>query len=243
MNYYYTVQWNTTDDALNLNLENMEQFIFDCLKMNNHIHFRVNGDSLILNQSFWNLLELFCENDLSYSVFSNNLHLDLDVSRMLKNLGCAEFHMSLDGLRKTHDMLHGVGSYDSAIENVKCLRKAGIKTGFMTSVCYKNITQIPWIIDEAVRNRVGKYLFSTFCQSRGIDIHQYKRLLEMVWQKYREYKYSDTSFSIKCNILSLLSYQKYLNNLDCSFEIYPKYDITLSGGVDYDFDDRLIDLL
>lgn len=245
MRYYFTVQWGDIDSVGYFSIENMESFILNCLKINRHPHFQVNANNLILNKSFWNLLKLFYENKVNYSIYAANLNLNSEISQKLKDMGCLEVQMSLDGLRKTHDELHMNGSYDKTLKNLSNLRQAGIKTDVLTLVSRRNINQIPWIVDEVVRNKADTYHFSSYCQSKDVDIPDYKKLLEGLWDKYKEYKYFNTSFSIKENILSLLNYERYLfdeNELcrDCNLKRVSNEDITLSDNVEKNLDEKLV---
>ena len=69
--------------------------------------------------------------------------------------------------------------------------------------------------------------------------------MEGLWDKYKEYKYFNTSFSIKENILSLLNYERYLfdeNELcrDCNLKRVSNEDITLSDNVEKNLDEKLV---
>ena len=249
MNDYFAFQWHILDgcdqrckhcyidfeNGLNaMSLDDIESVLDNCLKMCETTgkipYFSITGGDPILHPNFWQLIERLHDNDLKYNVMGNPFHLTSDVCLRLKDMGCRQYQMSLDGLRKTHDYFRMKGSYDATLSKVKTLRDAGIKTAIMTTVSKVNIRQIPWIIDEVVRNKVDLYSFARYCPTGGdesnlIEPHEYRNLLENVWKKFSEYKYSNTLFSLKDHLWTLFLYEKGL------FEISPDLnDDVIYGG-------------
>lgn len=220
-------QWNLFDDCVKkcsnsnnlknridyVSLGNIDVILQECMefsnKNNKSLSFSISSNTLGFSPDFWKLLGVIHENNLRFNICGNDLKLNSKMSEKLSELGCSYYQMNLDGLRKTHDSIHGRGSYDVVSDNIDCLHEFGVKTYIFTSVSQKNISQVPWIIDEAVRKKVDKYHFSHYCSSSGIDLFDYEYLLEKVWEKYMQYRDFNTSFSIKGNILSLLSSKKY----------------------------------
>ena len=234
MNDYFAFQWHILDgcdqrcrhcyiDFENnsdvMNFENIESILDNCLRMCAKIdktpYFSITGGDPILHPNFWQLLEKLYNHNISYNVMGNPFHLTEDVCLKLKDLGCRQYQMSLDGLRKTHDYFRMPGSYDETLSKVKTLKDAGIKVAIMTTVSKINILQIPWIIDEVVRNNVDLYSFARYCPANGdksnlIRPQEYKALLEKVWEKFKEYQYSNTLFSFKDHLWTLFLYEKGL---------------------------------
>ncbi|WP_407415201.1 radical SAM/SPASM domain protein, ACGX system [Methanobrevibacter sp.] len=235
MNDYFAFQWHILDDCdqrckhcyifsnqdekLNqMSWQEME-IIFDkclefCDETSKKPYFAITGGDPILHPNFWQLLEKLNENNVSYSIMGNPFHLNDEVCKNLYELNCRQYQMSIDGLRKTHDYFRQPGSYDTTLEKIQTLRKAKIRTSIMTTVSKKNINLIPWIIDEVVRNKVDLYSFARYCPtSPKEDIImplEYKNLLEKVWQKYVEYKDSNTLFLFKDHLWTLFLYENGL---------------------------------
>lgn len=233
MNDYFAFQWHILDecdqrckhcyvDFENLDVmsfERIELILDNCLNMCEKTgripYFSITGGDPILHPDFWRLLEKLNDHDLDYNIMGNPFHLTSEACLRLKDLGCRQYQMSLDGLRKTHDHFRMPGSYDTTLKKIKTLKDAGVKVGIMTTVSKINILQIPWIIDEVVRNKVDLYSFARYCPTNGdmsnlIEPHEYRNLLEKVWEKFMEYRYSNTLFSFKDHLWTLFLYERGL---------------------------------
>ena len=110
--------------------------------------------------------------------------------------------MSIDGLKETHDYIRKQGSFDTTLEKIKCINKAGITTVIMTTVSGTNIKEIPEIIDLVVKNEVDIFAFSRYCptsQEKDVNIEplEYRELLNKCYKKFQEYKDSKTYFNMK----------------------------------------------
>lgn len=268
MTSYFTFRWNILDenvkDCSNCNvgsnridyvsLKSVDLVIDECMRScdekNKTPYFSVTSNALRFHSNFWKLLELFYEHNLKFNISGNDLQLNSQICEKLNEMECSYYRMNLDGLRKTHDDIHGWGSYDIVLDNVNCLHYADVKTDIFTSISLKNISQVPWIIDEVVRNKVDNYHFSYYCKSCGIDLFEYKILLEKVWEKYIQYKDFNTSFSIKENILSLFLYENYM--FENSKEIcgcmdsksFPMVDVQIcDGSVRDNIDEKIVSIL
>lgn len=235
MKDYFAFQWHILDECdqrcrhcyifedgkklETMSFENMELIVENCLEMcdktNRNPYFSITGGDPILHPDFWKLLELLDDKNLDYSVMGNPFHLDYEVCRNLKDLGCRQYQMSIDGLRKTHDLFRMPGSYDETLDKIKTLHDADLRVGIMTTVSKRNINQIPWIIDEAVRNKADVFSFARYCPTNGdltnhISPGEYKQLLKRVWEKFIQYSNSKTLFSFKDHLWTLFLYENGL---------------------------------
>ena len=232
MNDFFAFQWHILDDCdqrckhcyifqdeselQTMNLDDMELVLDNCIRMcertNRKPYFSITGGDPILHPNFWNLVERLHELNIDYGLMGNPFHLTDKVCERLKSLGCRQYQMSLDGLRKTHDWFRKPGSYDLTLKKIRQLKDAGIKTAIMTTVSRKNMNQIPWIIDEVVRNKVDVFSFARYCpgddKSDVMTPQEYKNLLDKVWNKFRQYRYSDTLFTLKDHLWTLFLYEK-----------------------------------
>ena len=232
MNDFFAFQWHILDDCdqrckhcyifqdeselQTMNPDDMELVLDNCIRMcertNRKPYFSITGGDPILHPNFWNLVERLHELNIDYGLMGNPFHLTDKVCERLKSLGCRQYQMSLDGLRKTHDWFRKNGSYDLTLKKIRQLKNAGIKTAIMTTVSRKNMGQIPWIIDEVVRNKVDVFSFARYCpgddKSDAMTPHEYKNLLDKVWNKFSQYRYSDTLFTLKDHLWTLFLYEK-----------------------------------
>lgn len=222
-----------------MSLKDMDVIIDNALKMcdeiNHKPYFAITGGDPILHPDFWMLLEKLNDLDISYSVMGNPFHLNDDVCKRLKDLNCRQYQMSLDGLRKTHDYFRKPGSFDETLSKIKTLRDAGIRSSIMTTVSKLNINQIPWIVDEVVRNKVDLFSFARYCPSTPQDKitpHEYRNLLEKLWEKFNQYKDCDTIFSLKDHLWTLFLYENGLFEIPQNLREDVIYD-GCSCGIDH----------
>jgi radical SAM/SPASM domain protein of ACGX system len=145
----------------------------------------------------------------------NTFHLTDEVCARLRSYGCEKYQMSLDGMRETHDAIRKPGSFDTTVEKIATLHRAGIRCAIMTTVSGTNISEIPDIIDLVVKNKVEVFAFGRYCptsfeKSTHIEPTEYRDFLDRIWQKYIEYKDGSTTFNLKDHLWTLYLYEKGL---------------------------------
>lgn len=91
----------------------------------------LTGGDPILSPYFWNLLT-YINNNYSKRcvvvILGNPYHIDRKIAKRLKKLGIGDYQISLDGLKKTHDKLRKVGSFENSLRAMKVLHEEGIRT-------------------------------------------------------------------------------------------------------------------
>lgn len=147
----------------------------------------------ILHPDFWRLLELFKQRGIPFTILGNPFHLDGAVCRCLKDCGCEKYQLSIDGLRETHDWFRKPGSFDTTLEKIGCINRAGIRSVVMTTVSGKNIDEVPGIIDAVVKAGVNVFAFARYCptseeKDTGIEPLRYRQLLADCDKKFKEYE-------------------------------------------------------
>jgi MoaA/NifB/PqqE/SkfB family radical SAM enzyme len=164
---YFAFQWHITDTCdqrcrhcyifsvnNHFNLKEMSwtqiESVFEncnvmCKKANRIPYFYITGGDPILHSHFWDLMELFRSHNIAFTILGNPFHLNDEVCRKLKEYGCERYQLSIDGLRETHDSMRKKGSFDTTIEKLKCLHKAGIRSAIMTTVSGLNAVELPSI--------------------------------------------------------------------------------------------------
>ncbi len=237
MDDFFAFQWHILDDCDQrckhcyiyskenvkqlkaMSYEEMEIVLDNCLEMcektNRIPYFSITGGDPILHPDFWQLLENLHERNIHYSILGNPFHITEDVAKRLKSLSCRQYQLSLDGLRQTHDYFRKPDSFDVTLEKIKVLQDAGVRTSIMATVSKANMDEIPDLVDVAVENDVGLFSFARYCPTSSDESLQmtpleYKGLLEVVWEKYRQHKDSKTVFSLKDHLWTLFLYEKGL---------------------------------
>lgn len=252
MEQYFAFQWHITDTCdqrcqhcyifsennnipiIEMSYENIEAVFKNCTdmckKLNRIPYFYITGGDPILHKDFWKMLEMFKTNNIAFGILGNPFHLNDEVCKKLKYYGCDKYQLSIDGLRETHDSIRKPGSFDTTIEKIKFIKNSGIKCAIMTTVSKTNITEIPKIIDIVVENYVDIFAFARYCptslekSTMHIEPKEYKEFLEVIWKKFEEYKYSDTTFNLKDHLWTLILYEKGLYTIPEGLDDNTIYD-------------------
>jgi radical SAM/SPASM domain protein of ACGX system len=248
---YFSFQWHITDScdqrcrhcyifSENNNIllketkyNEMELILINCLEMCKQTdripYFYITGGDPVLHKDFWKLLELLKSKDVEFGILGNPFHLNEEICKKLKYYGCDKYQLSIDGLETTHDFIRKSGSFQTTIDKIKCIKDAGIKSVIMTTVSKINIKEIPEIIDIVVKNKADIFAFARFCPAGSVeDTHitpaEYRNLLEVCWEKFEEYKDSETVFNLKDHLWTLFLYEKGLFKIPEGLEESTIYD-------------------
>ncbi len=238
---FFTFQWHITDSCdqrckhcyifsednnvhiIEMNFSNARKVFENCIHMCSNSglepYFTITGGDPILHSDFWEILGLFKSHDISFSILGNPFHLTPEVCSKLKEYGCDSYQLSIDGMKATHDMIRKPGSFDTTIEKIKVIRDAGMECSVMTTVSGTNIKEIPEIVDIVVNNNVDVFGFARYCptsleKSTHITPDEYRDFLGMIWDKYEQYKNSNTTFNLKDHLWTLFLYEKGLFEID-----------------------------
>lgn len=133
--------------------------------------------------------------------------------------------LSIDGLRETHDWFRKPGSFDTTLEKIGCINRAGIRSVVMTTVSGKNIDEVPGIIDAVVAAGANVFAFARYCptsgeKDTGIAPLRYRQLLADCDKKFKEYEAAGctTYFNKKDRLWTLYEYETGAFTLDGVYE-------------------------
>jgi len=251
MDKYFAFQWHITDNCdqrcehcyifsennnipiIEMSWNNMQTVLKNCMemceKLNRVPYFYITGGDPILHKDFWRLLELLKTKDIAFSIMGNPFHLNDDICKLLKDYGCERYQLSFDGLRDTHDKIRKPGSFDTTLEKIDCIRQAGIRSVIMTTVSGTNIKEISSIIDLVVSHHVDVFAFARYCptsfdKSTHIEPEEYRKLLDVCWRKFEQYKDCGTAFNLKDHLWTLYLYEKGLYAIPAGLDEQMIYD-------------------
>jgi len=208
-------------------LDNIEDF---GRKTNRKPYLYVTGGDPILHPQFWTLAGMLKERDIPFALLGNPFHLTDEVCQRLKEYGCKKYQLSIDGLEETHDYIRRPGSYRETWAAIPPLKRAGIKVAIMTTVSQWNYKEVPQIIDEVVMHKVNIFAFARYCPDADskdtcCTPEQYRWMMTECWNKFQEYKDSDTYFSLKDHLWTLFKYERGLFNPND----YPDDEVVYGG--------------
>ena len=233
---YFAFQWHITDECDQrckhcyifsenackkldaMTWEQMQKTLENCLDFcrayDRLPYFYITGGDPILHPDFWRLLERLHELRIPFTILGNPFHLDDEVCRRLKALGCEKYQLSLDGMEKTHDWFRKPGSFAITLEKIGCINRAGIRSVIMTTVSGTNIDEVPDIADAVVQAGANVFAFARYCPTSeekdvGIEPLRYRKLLEDCDRKFRAYEAAGckTYFNKKDHLWTLYAYE------------------------------------
>ena len=197
----------------------LQDFIITSKKMKRTPFISVTGGDPLLYKNVWDFLELLKQNNIKFAILGNPFHITDEVAMKLKDYGCINYQMSLDGLEATHDFIRKKGSFTATLSKLNCLRKAGIATTIMATVSKSNIDEIPNLVDTVVKYEVDNFAFARYCPNPDdfqniVSAEEYHEFLGTMWEKFISYKDSHTKFVLKDHLWTLFLYENGLFNID-----------------------------
>lgn len=216
-----------------MKLEDVEKVIINCIemceKMKRLPYFYITGGDPILHKDFWKIAQMLKDKEIPFGILGNPFHLNDEVCKKLREHGCKKYQLSIDGMRKTHDGIRKPGSFDTTIEKIPVLRKAGIDVAIMTTVSGTNKDEMEDIVDLVVDNNVDIFAFARYCptsfeKETHLEPMEYRDLLDRLWKKFETYKDSGTTFNLKDHLWNLYLYEKGIYKIPDGLDENIMYD-------------------
>lgn len=208
-------------------LDNIETF---CHKAQRSPYLYITGGDPILHPQFWALMDIVKERRIPFTILGNPFHLDDDVCSRLKQSGCRQYQLSLDGLESTHDRIRRPGSFRETLDAIPVIQRHNIAAAIMTTVSRWNYLEVPPLIDVVVEHNADVFAFARYCpdhtsRASCCSPEEYHRMMELCWDKFQQYKDSNTYFSLKDHLWTLFQYERGLFRP----ESYPDDEIVYGG--------------
>lgn len=196
----------------------VDDFLSFCHKMRCEPRLSITGGDPLLYKYIWEILAYIKSKSIIFSILGNPFHLNFEVCKKLKSLGCTSYQMSLDGLESTHDEIRKKGSFAATLKKIPILKECGIRANIMTTVSRLNYLEIPELVKVVVDHNVDNYAFARYCPTpdddkvdeSNLSPLEYKGLLQRVWDVYEELAERGTTFSLKDHLWTLFLYEKGL---------------------------------
>ncbi len=212
-----------------MNFDEMKQVVKKIAEFQDRYNLKrlltVSGGDLFLNKDFWPLMDLLKKEQFSITLLCNPYSITENMCKRLKEYGYKNIKISIDGNEKSHDYIRQKGSYQSAINSIKIMKKEGMTVQTQTSVSHLNINDIPSLIDTLVSYKVkiisiGKVV--TTCENNRnlITPLQYRNLFDTIYKKSLQYKDAETQILCNDKLYFLYQYEEGL------LDIIKEYDNT-----------------
>ena len=157
-----------------------------CCKYNFKGHINFTGGEPFLSENLFPLLDLCEKYGYTFGILTNGTLLNQDIADILSKYNNLCFvQVSIDGIRETHDMIRGKGSFDLAFSGLKFLKKSGIQT-MVSFTCHRgNLNELKKVIRIIRKNKIDRFwtdrLIPMGCNSEDImstdEFREYIRIL------------------------------------------------------------------
>lgn len=114
----------------------------------------ISGGEPLLREDIKDII-YSCKMKGMYVLINSNGTLIKD--RISRLRGVDEVKLSLDGPRGANDAVRGEGVFDKVIEAIEICKTKGIKVTLTAVISKYNVAEIPFLIEMAVKNKVGVY--------------------------------------------------------------------------------------
>lgn len=172
------------------------------------------GDPLLRND-FYELLGYSRTQGVDMiAVMGNSYHVNDESALKMKNEGVFLYQISLDGMKKTHDMFRKPGSFDDALRGYKALQKAGIQATCMFTLSKINKNDIIDVIRLAADLELAAFDFDRIVtmgagknlSNELLEPDEYKELLYRIDEEYESLRKNGakTIFGYKDNLWCLV---------------------------------------
>lgn len=197
-------------------MRTLDQVERRCARSHAYPTLAISGGDPLLHPRFWDFAEELHRRGISWTAMGNPFHLDTEVCRRLRQLGCLQYQMSLDGLEEFHDYLRKPGSYRATLAALVPLRAAGIQTQLMATASRQNLDDILSCMDVAAQHGASSFAFARYCATSPAKAQElyptadeYRAFLLAYWQKKQELEHAgcQTVFKTKDHLFTLLRWE------------------------------------
>ena len=156
----------------------------------------LTGGEPLLREDIYDIASYGTSRGLRMVIAPNGTLVDGDKARRLKACGIRRASISLDGATpESHDRFRGVkGAFAGALRGIECLKEAGLEFQVNTTVTQKNISELPLILELAVRlGAVAHHIFLLVPTGRGKELErealrpeEYEKILHWFYDQQEE---------------------------------------------------------
>lgn len=112
------------------------------------------GGEPFLRKDWFQVAQCICDLGMNLSFVSNGVILDKYIDKIAR-LEPKVVGISLDGMKQTHELIRGIGTFDKTIRAIDLLRERGIQTTVITTVSKLNFKDLPKMKDLLFRRGVN----------------------------------------------------------------------------------------
>lgn len=129
-----------------------------------------SGGEPLLREDLFQLLQYATSKGLHPQLSTNGVRITNERAQRLKDAGVEYVGVSLDGKPEFNDAYRGIhGGFSRALDGLRFIREAGLKTGVRMTVHQRNKADLMWLLDLAVEERFSRFYISHLLYSGRAD--------------------------------------------------------------------------
>lgn len=108
----------------------------------------IGGVEPLMRKDLFAVMARARKNGVPVSIVTNGIFVNERIAKRLNDLELASITVSVDGLKKNHELIRGAGSFEKTIRGIETLRKwlATAKLGIRVTVNTQNVGECPELI-------------------------------------------------------------------------------------------------
>ena len=141
----YQHSFDSTDPPLEMLQAILQRFLEAARTFKKPIRITLTGGEPFLRVDFFDLLDEIATHRQLFriAILTNGMLIDQQTARRLARMGPDYVQVSLDGMKETHETLRGQGSFNPAIEGIRQLVRAGVRTLISFTASRRNAADFP----------------------------------------------------------------------------------------------------
>jgi radical SAM protein with 4Fe4S-binding SPASM domain len=143
-----------------------------------------SGGEPLMRRDIFRLAKAAHKNKLSTELESNGTLITKELARKIREAGFSQITVSLDGVGSINDFIRGrPGAFRRAVQGLKNLRAAGVRTGLCFTLTRQNLKELPKMVDFAAKEGIAFLNFRHLVYTgRGVVLKE----SELTYREKRE---------------------------------------------------------
>jgi radical SAM protein with 4Fe4S-binding SPASM domain len=169
--------------------------LIDELSEANIVSVTFSGGESLMRKDFFEVASYAAKKGLMVLLATNGTLINKSVAKKLKEIGVAYVEISIDSSRKeVHDAFRGSGSFDKAVNGVKCCVEEGIQTTIATTLTTKN-KEVDEILEFGEKLGATQVVFLNYVPTRratgdqesDMDPYEREEVIKRILEKQQDY--------------------------------------------------------
>lgn len=115
----------------------------------------LTGGDPLLHPRVMDLIREIRARGIEFSILGNPHCVNEDIARRLREYEISFYQISIDGMRETHDLIRGRGSFEDSLRAIRVLRDNGVLVGVAFTLGKHNVDDLLDVLTLSCEEKVG----------------------------------------------------------------------------------------